>query len=235
MKKKLLIVSALICIFCSALIFVGCKETTTMEKIQQRVSIEQSALYSGQNDNMQVIFNTTTQEDLFIADGKVGKIVTINKLTLNPMGADMTTKQFTYSLEGEKGKLSGAFEKSKLGTNFVATIDSIEEIGALTKIVVTYDETPHEITLVNILADSINSTKALEIAYEAFKEKIDASIENKTFEREVYIKVVEDTLNEDSYYWFVSFIAAKDDYWSALIGFDGQLVNSKVHAPNARE
>ena len=75
----------------------------------------------------------------------------------------------------------------------------------------------------------IDNIKALEIAVSAFQTEIDAAIAEGGFDRETYVKLVRNDHDPNGgYYWFVSFIKDKDDYWAALIDSKtGEVVSTR--------
>ena len=54
-------------------------------------------------------------------------------------------------------------------------------------------------------------------------------LDNNTFDREIYIRVIEDKHNlSNNYYWYVSFIKNREDYFSTLVSLNGEVVTSKI-------
>ena len=72
--------------------------------------------------------------------------------------------------------------------------------------------------------------RALEIAASAFKAEIDAAVAAGGFDRETYVKLVRNDHDpEGGFYWFVSFIKDRDDYWAALIdSVTGEVVSTRI-------
>ena len=108
-----------------------------------------------------------------------------------------------------------------------------EELDA---VAVTYGETTAEVALENAITE-IDNVRALEIAAETFKEDIDAALASGGFGRETYVKLVRNDHDpEGGYYWFVSFIADRDDYWAALIDSKtGEVISTRKSAASESE
>ncbi|MEG1608398.1 MAG: hypothetical protein RR348_00875, partial [Clostridia bacterium] len=152
-------------------------------------------------------------------------------LVAKPKNVNLINKQYDFKLIGEKATLDGKLSKSKVGIELCVNIDNLDTLGKLTKVVLTNDKKSQEVALADKLSGMITPQRALQSAYEKFQNEIDVLLNQKKFEKEVYIKVVEDKqVGGENCYWFVSFIQSKDDYWSALIDVkDGKVLTSKVH------
>lgn len=171
------------------------------------------------------------QEELFIADGKVGKMIEKTDLTVKPNKAELLDKTYKYTIVGEKGTLEGELVKDRLGVLFVDDIEGIGNIGRVLQVKVKYDDQEVTIELADKMSQGIGSTEALEIAYETFKDKIDEALaSDKGLGREVYIKMVSDKNGGEDSYWYVSFIASTSDYWSVLVNaISGEVVSKREH------
>lgn len=233
MKKKLVLSISIICIMtavCAGL--VACKKPlTNLQKLENQVSTMQTQLFVGVNENFNASIITCKQEETFIADGKVGKLKTETVMTIQPKNTETLNKKVDFMLVGEKASLEGKLTKDKIGIELCANIENIETLGKIVKVTLTYDGKAQDVVLKNRLDGMITPTAALKSAYGKFKTEIDTLMESKKFEKEVYIKVVEDKqVGGDNCYWFVSFIENSDEYWSALIDIKtGEVLNSKVY------
>ncbi|MDE6471820.1 MAG: hypothetical protein K2L52_02210 [Clostridia bacterium] len=197
---------------------VGCAENkTNLEKLCERTSYMQNALYTATDDNFDVSLSIITQEEHFIADGKTDKVMQISTLTLSPHNVDTLANTYEYTLKGSKSSASGSISKSKLGINLACRIENFAELGELESLTLTLGETNLEYSLENICPTDCNGDDALEIAYSHFQEKIDGALADKSFDRECYVKLINKSKDDDKYLWYVSFIKDKGDYWSAII------------------
>ncbi|MDE6189502.1 MAG: hypothetical protein K2G37_04380 [Clostridia bacterium] len=220
MKKFIKITALLIAILCISAAFAGCQITkSNYEKLCDNVSYMQTGLFVANDDNFDVKLTTTTQEELFIADGKVDSKVDLATLTILPRSAADLSKTFEYTLEGSLSSASGSIAKSRLGINLVCNIDNMASVGEPKTLTLSEGEDTFTLEFVNVCADITDGNGALNIAYTHFQEKIDAALAEDSFDRECYVKLLCQTndANETEYFWYVSFIKNKRDYWAAIV------------------
>lgn len=233
MKKKIIISVIIICMLATACAcLVACKKPlTNLQKLENQVSAIQTKYIVGANDDFNISITTCKQEEVFIADGKVGKLKSQTTLVAKPKNVNLINKQFDFKLIGDKATLDGKLSKSRVGVELCVDIENLDSLGKLSKVSLTTDGKSQDVTLTDKLVGMITPQRALQSAYEKFQTEIDTLMENKKFEKEVYIKVIEDKqVGGENCYWFVSFIQSKEDYWSALIDIkDGKVLTSKVH------
>ncbi|MGN0788605.1 MAG: hypothetical protein ACI4MY_01600 [Christensenellales bacterium] len=230
MNKKALVILSLTLILC--VVLGGCLEQkSNLEKVNDLISLRQTMLLEGGNDDFRVSINQTMQEELFVADGKVGKLVEKTDLTVKPNKAELLDKTYRYTIVGEKGTLEGELVKDRLGVLFVDDVEGISNIGRVLQVKVKYDDQEVTIELADKMSQGIGSADALEIAYETFKDKIDEALASDSgLGREVYIKLVLDKNGGEDTYWYVSFIASTSDYWSVLVNaVSGEVVSKQEH------
>lgn len=233
MRKKIFFVFVVLA--CCLTAFVACGEKkTTQDILNESVSSRQTACYAGGDENYSVSLTTLTQEQVFVADGKVGDLKTVTTLQIKPLKA-MEDVKMSYCLVGENGKIEGNAEKNVLGTAYVARIDDVSPIGKIKEVTVKIGEGEEAKEVTFVLEDKMQDMKtpdeALTIAYNHFKDKIDAQIAGENgFEREIYIRFVNDRKNAQSeYYWYVAFVASRNDDMSVLIDpKTGEIVNSRI-------
>lgn len=230
MKKKIttiLVIMIAICLLC-----VACTDDRpNIQKVSELVSNRQTMMLVGGDENYGVVVAQMHEEDVFIADGLVGKQSTNTTITLKPLKADLLGKEYKYTLVGEKGSLDGELVKDSLGVTFKSKIEGIENIGIIKQVIIKYDDKEVSIDLADKTL-GLDWQKVLQIAYETYQDKIDEAIASKNgFGREVYIKMLTDkaTLGGECY-WYVSFIASRDDYWAVLIDTNGTVINKREHS-----
>ena len=218
MKKFLRIIMPIAILVILVVSCVGCaKQKTNLEKLCDRTSYMQNALYTASDDNFDVALSVITQEENFIADGKTDKVMEISMLTLTPHNASALSNTYEYTLKGSKASATGNISKNKLGINRACKIENYSELGDIESLTLTLGETSVEYTLANICPEECDGKNALEIAYTHYQEKIDQALKSKSFDRECYVKLLNQTGEDGKYYWYVSFIKDKGDYWSAII------------------
>lgn len=230
-KKIIIVVSTLICCLFA---FAACKESkTTDEILQESVSSRQTACYTGADENFDVTLSTLSQEEAFIADGKVGNVV--NRTTLVVKPDEIKDAQYKFSLESESGKIDGTLSKNVLGSAYIADISDLSAIGTPVKLVITETEgdemQEYTIELADKMADVIDSDEAVKTAYEYYKQQLDAEIASEDgWQREIFVRYVNDRKDSESkYYWYVAFVADRNDDMSVLIDpATKEIVNSRV-------
>lgn len=232
MTKK---ITLIVCVFiCCLIVFAACGEKKTTEEIlSDSVSSRQSACYTGSDEDFDVTLSTLSQEEAFIADGKVGNVVTRTTLVVKPVSA--TDKEMTYSLQSESGKKEGVLSKNVLGSAYLAEIDNISELGVPVSVVITVgsgeEATEYTISLTDRMADVIDADEALMTAYEYYKQQLDAEIASEDgWQREIFVRFVNDRKDSESkYYWYVAFVADRNDDMAVLIDpATKEIVNSRV-------
>ena len=81
------------------------------------------------------------------------------------------------------------------------------------------------------MADVIDSDEAVKTAYEYYKQQLDAEIASEDgWQREIFVRYVNDRKDSESkYYWYVAFVADRNDDMSVLIDpATKEIVNSRV-------
>lgn len=232
MTKKIIIV---VCAVVLCLLTLAACETkkTTDEILTESVSSRQSACYTGADENFSVTLSTLSQEEAFIADGKVGNMVTRTTLVVKP--SEVKDVEIKYSLQSQSGKAEGTLSKNVLGSAYIAEISDLSAVGTPDTVVITVgsgeDETEYSIALTDRMADVINSDEAVKTAYEYYKQQIDAEIAAEDgWQREIFVRYVNDRKDSESkYYWYVAFVAGRNDDMSVLIDpVTKEIVNSRV-------
>lgn len=229
----IVLLAAVICITA-----IACQEPkTNFEKVCDNVSAMQQALYVASDDDFNVKISTMKQEELFIADGKADNLVTLTSLTVIPKDATKLNSTYDYVIEGEKEKLTGSITKSKLGISLNAKISDMEKIGNPLKLTLTEGENSYVFELKDMLTDFISGEDALKAAYEHFQTDIDDALATDSFDREGYVKLVTHRDSVDGeYFWYVSFIKDKSDYWAAIVNpSTGEIVSSRKNSKSVNE
>ena len=218
MKKLLKAIAPIVILAAIVAACIGCTpQKTNLEKLSEHTSYMQNALYTASDDNFDVSLSVISQEEHFIADGKVDKVMEICTLTLAPHNLDSLANTYEYTIKGSKSSATGSISKNKLGINLACKIENCSDLGDIESLTLTLGEDTIEYTLANLCPEECDGANALEIAYAHYQEKIDAALAEKSFDRECYVKLLTQTQEEGKYYWYVSFIKDKNDYWSAIV------------------
>ncbi len=222
--QKIKKLSVLIIILVLSVVFlVACNsEKDPVNEEKNNISYLQSSFYHGKSPNFEVKISCGKSEVLFIADGKTNECKTFSTITVIPCSVDLYNHEYTFTLTGDKGETGGTLVKDSFGAYYQADID-LSQIGKVISVKLTYSNKNEEIALIDMLDGKIDGMKALEVAQEALKDKLEA--DNK--EREIYIRMINNTNKPESeYFWYVAFIANPTDYYCALVNpGDGKIIS----------
>lgn len=227
MKRKVLPILLVLVLAAAAVGVAACSQDGGFD-ITKTLSYDQYMYYYGATEDFEVSVTGVNREELFISDGKVGELKDSVKLSLRPLKPALLNYEYTYVLTGESGTLQGSLQKDSFGVSSSAELTDLNSVGAIRSVTITYGENVKEVALENAVTE-IDNKKALEIAVSAFQTEIDAAIAEGSFDRETYVKLVRNDHDPNGgYYWFVSFIKDKDDYWAALIDSKtGEVVSTR--------
>lgn len=232
MKKIILLLMTVTLAACTILCLASCSHKQIEEPetgMQKYVSNVYESLLTGADDNFSVSLYSGRQEKLFVADGAAGELQNFVTLKIVPKSVDLLNNTYTYTITGDKGTLQGDLEKGLFGASFSANVSSLETVGTVQTVTLTHEELTYTVTLTNVLADKITWKQALAIAEENFADKIAKENQTNSFAREIYVKIINDTSEPTSpYYWYVAFIASPADYWAILIDpLSGEVISKK--------
>lgn len=219
--KKILLTSFIIIITC--LFLVACNQkTNTDDEQKSNISYIQNEFYHGKSGNFEVKICSGKSEVLFIADGVTNECKDFSTITVIPCSVDLYNHEYTFTLTGESGETTGSLVKDSFGAYYQADVD-LKTVGKVTSVKLSYAKNTDEIEVTDMLAEKIDGMKALEIVKDALTERLEA--DNK--DREIYIRMINNTNKPESeYYWYVAFIANPTDYFSALVNpADGTIVS----------
>jgi len=205
MKKKIYLVLTLILVLvCASVVLVACGSKQP-GGAKDNISRRTDAYFAGESEQFAVSVEKGRREKTFIADGKATDVVDFCQITVIPLKSN-DYKSINFVIKGDDSTLSGEITTSDFGEFF-----SLIELGFTPKTVtVTAGEETCEIELTDMLEGKLTSSDAVNIAKDAFKDKI-----AKENEEEIYVKLI--TGDRTNYYYYVSFIGDGVDYWAMLI------------------
>ncbi len=218
--KKFVKIMTLALIVIVAVTMIGCeKPKTNFEKLCDTVSYMQTGLYVAKNDDFDVKLTSTKQEELFIADGKADAQVELTTLIVVPKNTANLAKTYEYTIAGNDASVSGNLTKSRLGINLSCKISDMSTVGEPKTLTLKEGENEYSFELSNVCSSITDGNGALEVAYNHYQAKIDPALESDAFDRECYVKLLsqETAEGESAYFWYVSFIKDKNDYWAAIV------------------
>ena len=210
MKKKIYLVLTLILVLvCASVVLVACGSKQP-GGAKDNISRRTDAYFAGESEQFAVSVEKDRREKTFIADGKATDVVDFCQITVIPLKSN-DYKSINFVIKGDDSTLSGEITTSDFGEFF-----SLIELGFTPKtITVTAGEETCEIELTDMLEGKLTSSDAVNIAKDAFKDKIAKENEEGKAEREIYVKLI--TGDRTNYYYYVSFIGDGVDYWAMLI------------------
>ncbi len=210
MKKKIYLVLTLILVLvCASVVLVACG-SKQQGGAKDNISRRTDAYFAGESEQFAVSVEKGRREKTFIADGKATDVVDFCQITVIPLKSN-DYKSINFVIKGDDSTLSGEITTSDFGEFF-----SLIELGFTPKtITVTAGEETCEIELTDMLEGKLTSSDAVNIAKDAFKDKIAKENEEGKAEREIYVKLI--TGDRTNYYYYVSFIGDGVDYWAMLI------------------
>ena len=211
MKKKIFLAVTLIAVLaCAVSVLTACNLFKKDKQECDNVSRQTDAYFVGESAQFAVSIEKGKREKTFIADGKATDVVEFCEVTITPLASN-SYESVSFVISGADSTLSGEITTADYG-EYSATI---ELNFTPTSVTVTAGSDVSEIELANILDGALSSADAVNIAKEAFKDKLTQESEEGLGEREIYVKIITgDRLN---YYYYVSFIGDGVDYLAMLI------------------
>lgn len=210
MKRKIyLIVTLILVLICAAGLLAACTNNNGNE-VKDNVSRRTDAYFAGESELFAVSVEKGRREKTFIADGKATDVTDFCQITVVPLKSNGYEK-INFVINGDGATLSGELTASDFGE----FSQPIELSFAPITVTVTAGTDTSEIDLSNVLEGKLTSNDAVNIAKDAFKDKIAKEAEDGKPEREIYVKLI--TGDRESYYYYVSFIGDGVDYWAMLI------------------
>lgn len=227
MRKKIIIAA-----FCLLLLvcFVACDKIEEPQfALSDSVSYYDTHLYTGETTNFAVAIVRGRREENFIADGTTGELIDFSTIKITPLHMDLFNKQYSYTLKGVDNEIEGELSKDMFGVSFSAEIKDIDTIGDIVNVTIKSKDIEETIELNNKLKDMLDWEDVLSIAEGEFKEKIESELESEEgFNREIHIKFINNRTDRNSpYYWYLSFISSRNNYWAILIDPETGTVASK--------
>ena len=210
MKKKIyLILTVILVLVCATVALVACGNKT-QTGANDNVSRRTDSYFAGESDCFAVSIEKGKREKTFIADGKATDVIDFCQITIVPLKSN-DYKSVNYIINGDDTTLGGEITASDFGE-----FSSVIELGFVPKsVTVTAGSEVSEIDLTDMLEGKLTAQDAVNIAKEAFKDKLTAESEDGKAAREIYVKLI--TGDRTNYYYYVSFIGDGVDYLAVLI------------------
>lgn len=210
MKKKifLIAVTTLILAVATALL-AGCGNRTQNDA-KDNVSRRTDAYFAGECEQFAVSIEKGRREKTFIADGKATDVIDFCRITVIPLKSN-DYESVNYVITGDGETLSGEIKS----TEFAEYFQDIDLPFVPKTVSVTAGSDAGEVALADLLEGKLTATDAVNVAKDAFKDKLAKEKDEGKPEREIYVKLI--TGDRTNYYYYVSFIGDGVDYLATLI------------------
>lgn len=216
MKKLVILMLVMVTLFTT-----GCdKKVEKREVLLDYISYIQEVSYVGENEKFTVIIDEGKKEEVFVDDGKIGKIVDFTTVKVIPKQDVKGNKLQVVLLSTEENSVE--LTKDMFTGCFEASCSDKKEYTSI-KI------DGEEIALTNSLADCITIDKLFEILRVELKEEIESGFCDNKFTKEFYIKLVRDNNSIKNAYYYVALISGENTFDSLLIDCKtGKVLTKKV-------
>lgn len=210
MKRKIyLILTVILVLACASVALVACGGKSKTDA-RDNVSRRTDAYFAGESDCFAVSIEKGRREKTFIADGKATDVADFCEITVIPLKSN-EYQSVNFVINGDGATLGGELTPSDFGE-----FSGVIGLGFTPKsVTVTAGSDVSEIDLTDMLDGKLTAQDAVNIAREAFKDKLKAESDEGKSEREIYVKLI--TGDRTNYYYYVSFIGDGVDYLAALI------------------
>lgn len=223
MKKKIVIVSAVIAALICCFSAVGCKSVT--RKYYASISEIRDAAYEGECEGMKVSVVSGVREDPFVADGKSGekKDFTVITVTFDEFTANLP---YSYFVTIGDTEYSGVLSMHPFSESYSVEL-SVRTRQPSVTVKVTLGDFSAEAEAASVLeSDDISADRALEVALKALEEDLKRWKKEGT-QYEIYVRFIPNPINSDGgHFWYVVFLGG--DTCAALINRkSGEVVGIK--------
>lgn len=211
--KKVFSLILSVCFMC--LFLSAC--TQKIDKYGAYISELRTNVYTAKSDNFKVSAITGKRENPYNLDGNCSGTQEFTVLTIEP-AQYIASKRYTYKAVVNGVEYSGELKPHPFGKSFSADILKKCETDSITCVISTSDSTENFNLLSVKTPDMIDEAKALDIACAKLKKQIDSIEANGQLNAEIYIRLMENPIdNNGGYYWYVAFIGKAQLIYAALI------------------
>ena len=204
--RKILFLALLILI---ALFMISCNGRV-MKMLESSISyLEKHKLY-GETEDFRIVVTVGVKEVIPIVDGIKGETADFVKIALIPLKLGGMDNSYAFQYGEFSDKFSPDMIKYQLGAmlNYDKALNEIE---------ITVNNDKLIIPLYDINDSETSYHDALQISAEALKQMINANTDKGSLNREIYITIIEDTMSENKFYYYVGFLGANSLYSATLI------------------
>ena len=206
-------------IFLASLTFFGCS-TNTEKYLRQNTAELREYLYEGSSDGVCASLIFGKREKNYIVNGYATELVEFGVLTFDvPKDIQIDETIAKYVVTVGTTRYSGDLQKNPFENTLVADIKkNISGVQSVTAKIIA-GEFVKEIKLVCINENwKIKSADVYSLVAKAFKNDFAKMINNNSFAGELYIKIINDSdENTSDYYWYVCVIGRTGGRLSLIV------------------
>ena len=217
MKKKFLILSLTLIIFCASLILIGCG--TSNLNVKNNISDIRTGIFDGNNNEYFASLVYGEREQPYREDG-----ISNNRVEFGIISVSFSEKQtktsFHFKLVLENETIEGELEKNPYSKEFMADIGKKIDKESQIKLIVFINESESETTLTKKSINfKIDANTALKIGENCLKnEIIDMGKKNQC---EFYLKIISDNnIAKEKYFWMFSVVSKDGEKHNAIFSTD---------------
>lgn len=219
--KKFLLVLMTVCALTFGL--TACNNESKKEnELNSYVSYSHEASYVGENEKYTVICEAGKKEEVFVDDGKIGKIVPFCTVIVVPKKQD-DKNSINVKLTVNGKEISENLPKDMFTENFEKSISTFGEVSQI-------EIENQVIKLQDVMKEYISRAQIMKIVRQELKEQIDGGYKDGKFCKEFYIKLIRDNDNvKGSHYWYVALIDGENSFCSMLLDAKtGEVLSKKT-------
>lgn len=197
---------------------VGCGNS--YEKMLKNNTAEIREIYmEGSSDDVNVSLVCGHREKVYIANGYATELIEFGVLTFTIDNEEILDNIVTFELTVGTNKYNGDLQKNPFELNYMADIKKVIDPSQNVTATLVYGDKKINIKLENVAkAFKVSSFDVYKIIAKKMKGEISGFVSNKTFEGEIYIKIINDAdINVGDYYYYVCILGRNGSRLSAII------------------
>lgn len=173
----------------------------------------------GSQDNISASLVCGHREKVYIANGYATELIEFGVLTFVINDAQIDENLAQFELTVGTNKYSGDLQKNPFDLSYMADIKKIVDCSQNITATLILGDKKIDIKLVDVTKDfKIKTTDVYKLIAKKMKGEIGEFVINKTFQGEVYIKIINDAdINVGDYYYYVCILGRNGTRVSAVV------------------
>jgi len=212
MKKIRIILVSIVLILCSSFLF-AC--TPAMERFSHLISELRDNVFVAENEKFSVSIITGAREEPFILNGFATGTKPFTLITIVPKNGGT---DFYYSVVINGDTFEGKFVPHPFDVSLSAEVDVLSNDSVI-QLTVIQGENREELTANSVLTEQmINSTKAIDIAYNRLKGSLEDFKQGGELQCEIFVRLIKNPIdNQGGYFWYVAFVGTNQTIFAVVI------------------